>query len=150
MSGSVQIEYFWCMLERLSIRSWVTYIPIAPYFNSAWKLCMWDRIKNAINNEIMSPADRIWCDHSVQRGLKPTLLSFIPPCISNHTFHKNKHTHPFADHVKSYGGIKVVWIWRISTWLKLFKGCRMGRSDKVSLWYVALLINIRFRIFILE
>ena len=26
-----------------------------------------------------------------------------------------------------------------------FKGCRMGRSDKVSLWYVALLINTRFR-----
>ena len=31
-----------------------------------------------------------------------------------------------------------------------FKGCRMGRSDKVSLWYVALLINTRFRSFILE
>ena len=31
-----------------------------------------------------------------------------------------------------------------------FKGCRMGRSDKVSLWYVALLINTRFRLFILE
>ena len=31
-----------------------------------------------------------------------------------------------------------------------FKGCRMGRSDKVSLWYVALLINTRFRFFILE
>ena len=30
------------------------------------------------------------------------------------------------------------------------KGCRMGRSDKVSLWYVALLINTRFRFFILE
>ena len=28
--------------------------------------------------------------------------------------------------------------------------CRMGRSDKVSLWYVALLINTRFRFFILE
>ena len=27
------------------------------------------------------------------------------------------------------------------------KGCRMGRSDKVSLWYVALLINTRFRFF---
>ena len=25
------------------------------------------------------------------------------------------------------------------------KGGRMGRSDKVSLWYVALLINTRFR-----
>ena len=37
--------------------------------------------------------------HSVQRGLKPTLLIFIPPLISNHTFYKNKHTHPFADHV---------------------------------------------------
>ena len=32
----------------------------------------------------------------------------------------------------------------------LFKGCRMGRSDKVSLWYVSLLINTRFRFFILE
>ena len=31
-----------------------------------------------------------------------------------------------------------------------FKGCRMGRSDKVSLWCVALLINTRFRFFILE
>ena len=30
------------------------------------------------------------------------------------------------------------------------KGCQMGRSDKVSLWYVALLINTRFRFFILE
>ena len=35
-------------------------------------------------------------------------------------------------------------------WLKpfrLFKGSRMGPSDKVSLWYVALLINTRFRFF---
>ena len=31
-----------------------------------------------------------------------------------------------------------------------FKVCGMGRSDKVSLWYVALLINTRFRFFILE
>ena len=31
-----------------------------------------------------------------------------------------------------------------------FKGGRMGRSDKVSLWYVSLLINTRFHIFILE
>ena len=30
------------------------------------------------------------------------------------------------------------------------KGCRMGRSDKVSLWYMSLLINTRFRFFILE
>ena len=30
------------------------------------------------------------------------------------------------------------------------KGCRMGRSDKVSLWYVSLLFNTRFRFFILE
>ena len=29
--------------------------------------------------------------------------------------------------------------------LQLVKGCQMGRSDKVSLWYVALLINTRFR-----
>ena len=27
------------------------------------------------------------------------------------------------------------------------KGCRMDRSDKVSLWYVSLLINTRFRFF---
>ena len=30
--------------------------------------------------------------------------------------------------------------------LSKFKGCRMGRSDKVSL-YVSLLINTRFRFF---
>ena len=30
------------------------------------------------------------------------------------------------------------------------KGCQMGRSDKVSLWYVSLLINTTFRFFILE
>ena len=30
------------------------------------------------------------------------------------------------------------------------KGCRMGRSDKVSLWYGSLLINTRFRFFILK
>ena len=29
------------------------------------------------------------------------------------------------------------------------KGCRMGRSDTVSLWYVPLLINTRFRFFFL-
>ena len=33
---------------------------------------------------------------------------------------------------------------------QIINGCRMGRSDKVSLWYVPLLINTRFRIFILE
>ena len=32
----------------------------------------------------------------------------------------------------------------------ILKGCRMGCSDKVSLWYVALLINTRFLFFILE
>ena len=31
-----------------------------------------------------------------------------------------------------------------------FKGGRMGRSDTVSLWCVSLLINTRFRCFILE
>ena len=30
---------------------------------------------------------------------------------------------------------------------RMVKGCRMGRSDKVSLWYVALLINTRVRVF---
>ena len=34
--------------------------------------------------------------------------------------------------------------------LATFKGGRMGRSDTVSLWYVSLLINTRFRFFILE
>ena len=33
----------------------------------------------------------------------------------------------------------------------LIKGCRMGHSDKVSLWYVSLLINtIDFAFFVLE
>ena len=32
----------------------------------------------------------------------------------------------------------------------LIKGCWMGRSDKVSFWYAALLINARFRFLILE
>ena len=32
--------------------------------------------------------------------------------------------------------------------LVIRKGCRMGRSDKVSLWYVSLLINTRFRFFV--
>ena len=31
--------------------------------------------------------------------------------------------------------------------LNLLKGCRMGRSDKVSLWYLSLLIITRFRFF---
>ena len=31
--------------------------------------------------------------------------------------------------------------------IRAFKGCRMGRSDTVSLWCVALLINTRFRFF---
>ena len=34
--------------------------------------------------------------------------------------------------------------------MQLFKGGRMGRSDTVSLWGVSLLINTRFRFFILE
>ena len=34
--------------------------------------------------------------------------------------------------------------------LERVKGCRMGRFGKVSLWYVAFLINTRFRFFILE
>ena len=32
----------------------------------------------------------------------------------------------------------------------IIKGGRMGRSDTVSLWCVSLLINTRFRFFILE
>ena len=39
---------------------------------------------------------------------------------------------------------------KIRNCLQKFKGCRMGRSDKVPLWYVSLLINTRFRFFILE
>ena len=34
--------------------------------------------------------------------------------------------------------------------VECFKGGRMGHSDKVSLWCVSLLINTRFRFFILE
>ena len=41
-------------------------------------------------------------------------------------------------------GVKVPWSLKCLT----LKGCRMGRSDKVSLWYVALLINTRFRYFV--
>ena len=41
-------------------------------------------------------------------------------------------------------------IFKYGTFVDSFKDCRMGRSDKVSLWYVALLINTRFRFFILE
>ena len=40
-----------------------------------------------------------------------------------------------------------LYIWYLSY---IVKGCRMCRSDKVSLWYVALLINTKFRFFILE
>ena len=32
----------------------------------------------------------------------------------------------------------------------IIKGCRMGSSEKVSLWYVSLLINTKFPFFILE
>ena len=33
---------------------------------------------------------------------------------------------------------------------QITEGFRMGRSDKISLWYVSFLINTRFRFFILE
>ena len=36
------------------------------------------------------------------------------------------------------------------SFFQTFKGSQMDRSDKVSLWYVALLIDTRFRFFILE
>ena len=40
---------------------------------------------------------------------------------------------------------KITWRFSQATNCKMFrKGCRMGRSDKVSLWYVALLMNTRF------
>ena len=47
---------------------------------------------------------------------------------------------------------KVVLFWSSckSFWMPLwnvFKGCRMGRSDQVSLWCVSLLISTRFRFF---
>ena len=42
----------------------------------------------------------------------------------------------------------------LTTWSKAregcIKGCRMGRSDKVSLWYMVLLFNTTFCVFILE
>ena len=38
----------------------------------------------------------------------------------------------------------------VSFKLDTLEGGRMGLSDKVSLWCVALLINTRFRFFILE
>ena len=41
-------------------------------------------------------------------------------------------------------------IFYINISIGLFKGGRMGRSDKVSPWCVSLLINTRFRFFILE
>ena len=54
----------------------------------------------------------------------------------------------------TFGGDFIFLHYSDSIWHALFiitvKGCRMGRSDKVSLWYVALLINTRFRFFILE
>ena len=42
-----------------------------------------------------------------------------------------------------------LFIWPFLAKVKL-KGCQMGRSDKVSLWYVSLVINTRIRFFILE
>ena len=38
-------------------------------------------------------------------------------------------------------------LWPSYVTFDLIKGCWIGRSDKVSLWYVALLINTRFRFF---
>ena len=40
--------------------------------------------------------------------------------------------------------------WTVCFEDKVFKVCRMGRSDKVSLWYVALIISNKFRFFIIE
>ena len=48
---------------------------------------------------------------------------------------------------KKLGKVKI-WHCTFSHFFFHFKGCRMGRSDKVSLWYVSLLINTRFRFFI--
>ena len=47
-------------------------------------------------------------------------------------------------------GIRPFKLLRDHGYLHCFKGSRMGRSDKVSLRCVALLINTRFRFFILE
>ena len=41
-------------------------------------------------------------------------------------------------------------VWLFQEYVIQIKGGRMGHSDKVSLWYVSLLINTRFRFFILE
>ena len=69
---------------------------------------------------------------------------------------------PDKNHLdQTYIGLSKIWIknhgtkiiWAKIAWEQIIcglKGCRMGRSDKVSLWCVALLINTRFRFFLLE
>ena len=65
-----------------------------------------------------------------------------------------------AIHKLQYTKIKIQYIHKVKDTLqrydtiqcqgkpkKALKGCRMGRSDKVSLLYVTLLINTRFRFF---
>ena len=58
------------------------------------------------------------------------LSACCPPVIKGHDLH--------IDYLSVMGE------WHV------LKGCRMGRSDKVSLWDVALSINTRFCFFILE
>ena len=44
----------------------------------------------------------------------------------------------------------IIWSYSTKVCVRLLKGSRMSHSDKVSLWCVTLLINIRFPISILE
>ena len=76
-------------------------------------------------------------------------LYLFHPLYQTTLFYKNKHTHhlqimffknkhnakyPTSLNTtifltsKSYGGIKLVWIWRISTWLKLFKYINLNQN----------------------
>ena len=119
----------------------------------------WNTVKFALQDIFgLKHFWKYFSKHSVKTGLKHALFIFIPPFISNHSFHKNKHTHLFVDVLnivqiyttplnttisftsKSYWGIKLVWIWRISTWLKLFKYIN-HTQNKITIF--ALMHNIR-------
>ena len=53
------------------------------------------------------------------------------------------------DTQKDFGLVNPINIIYDTHWCDRLKGWRMGRSDKVSVWYMALLINTRFRFFFL-
>ena len=53
------------------------------------------------------------------------------------------------DHHKIYDGTKQLAYKLHKLNRCVIKGCRMGRSDKVSLWCVALLINTSFHFFLI-